>query len=106
MFAGTSRDDSPFPVQYLGANVPQAWAAGSVFCLVRALLGAEIDVENGVLYVDPFLPDWLPELRLEGLPIGKRAVDLRLWREHGQTRAALTRGDDVQLVQRPFVQGG
>ena len=25
VFAGTSRDDSPFPVQYLGANVPQAW---------------------------------------------------------------------------------
>ena len=43
VFAGTGRSESPFPIQYLGANVPQAWAAGSVFSLLRSLLGIEID---------------------------------------------------------------
>ena len=28
LYSGVQRDDTNFPVQYLGANVPQAWAAG------------------------------------------------------------------------------
>ena len=35
LFAGLPRDDDSFPVQYLGANVPQAWAAGSIIQLDR-----------------------------------------------------------------------
>ena len=42
-----------FPVQYLGANVPQAWAAGSVFALLQAMLGIQPDAPRGKLYVDP-----------------------------------------------------
>ncbi|MGH9075087.1 MAG: amylo-alpha-1,6-glucosidase, partial [Acidimicrobiales bacterium] len=30
LFAGLERDPAGFPVQYLGANVPQAWASGAV----------------------------------------------------------------------------
>ena len=39
LYAGIDRATSPFPVQYLGANVPQAWAAGSAFALLQAILG-------------------------------------------------------------------
>ena len=42
-----------FPVQYLGANIPQAWAAGSVFQLVQAMLGLRADAPNGRLWVNP-----------------------------------------------------
>ena len=35
LYAGARRTNGTFPVQYLGANVPQAWAAGSVFHLVQ-----------------------------------------------------------------------
>ena len=31
LYSGLQRDPTNFPVQYLGANVPQAWAAGSLF---------------------------------------------------------------------------
>ncbi|HZC16235.1 MAG TPA: glycosyltransferase, partial [Caulobacteraceae bacterium] len=31
LYAGVNRTPSNFPVQYLGANAPQAWAAGSCF---------------------------------------------------------------------------
>ena len=106
VFAGTSREDSPFPVQYLGANVPQAWAAGSVFHLIRALLGPAPDIRNGIFYVDPFLPDWLPELRIEGLMLGEHRVDVHVWRENGETHAKLTKGEGIRLVPRPLQAAG
>ena len=62
LFAGLPRDEGAFPVQYLGANVPQAWAAASVFRLIAILCGihARTDRDGSRLYVDPALPDWLP----------------------------------------------
>ena len=35
LYTASERTESNFPVQYIGANVPQAWAAGSVFMLFR-----------------------------------------------------------------------
>ena len=66
LYAGLQRTPSGFPVQYVGANVPQAWAAGSVFMTMQAMLGLEPDAPNGVLRVDPALPPWLPDLTLTG----------------------------------------
>ncbi len=43
LFAGLERDPGSFPVQYLGANVPQAWAAGAVTHLLATLMGLEAD---------------------------------------------------------------
>ena len=53
LYAGLQRDGANFPVQYLGANVPQAWAAGSVFSMVQAILGLQPDAPDRTLYVDP-----------------------------------------------------
>src|SRR3954471_21822515 len=39
LYGGLQRRPTTFPVQYLGANVPQAWAAGSTFALLQAILG-------------------------------------------------------------------
>src|SRR6201988_5196140 len=33
LYTAFERDETSFPVQYIGANVPQAWAAGSAFML-------------------------------------------------------------------------
>ena len=103
VFAGTSRSESPFPIQYLGANVPQAWAAGSVFSLLRSLLGIEIDAAASTIYADPVLPDWLGELRLERVHVGDRTVDLRVWRDGKDSRIeVLGDGGGIALVRRPF----
>ena len=102
VFAGTSRSDSPFPVQYLGANVPQAWAAGSVFCFVRAILGPSVDVASRTLYTDAHLPEWLPGFDVYNLNVGPEAVDLRVWRDGDATRVELLRGDGVRLQHRSF----
>ncbi|HJT22528.1 MAG TPA: glycogen debranching N-terminal domain-containing protein [Nitrospira sp.] len=86
LFAGAERKDEDFPVQYPEANIPQGWAAGSVFHLVAALVGLRADAPNGCLYVDPVLPDWLPDVRLRRLAVGRARVDLRIWREGDYTR--------------------
>jgi glycogen debranching enzyme len=79
LFAGLPRDDGAFPVQYLGANVPQAWAAGTVFRLVAVLCGidARADGQGSRLYVDPLLPSWLPELTISNLRLGRGALGIR-----------------------------
>ena len=62
LYAGLPRDGTSFPVQYKGANVPQAWAAGSCFAMLpapglsarcaaqtplRRSLPAELDARSG-----------------------------------------------------------
>jgi glycogen debranching enzyme len=86
LYAGVERQPGTFPVQYLGANVPQAWAAGSVFHLLQAILGLRADAPNGRFYLDPELPPWLPDVALRGLQVGGARFDLRVWREGDRTR--------------------
>jgi glycogen debranching enzyme len=86
LYAGVKRETGTFPVQYLGANVPQAWAAGSVFHLLRAILGLNADAHKKELYVNPALPRWLPEITLKKLRVGHARADLRFWREGAKTR--------------------
>jgi len=86
LYAGLERRPGTFPVQYPGANVPQAWAAGSVFHLLQAILGLQADAPNGKLYVDPMLPPWLPDVTLSGLRIGPSTLRLRFWRDGEETR--------------------
>jgi glycogen debranching enzyme len=99
LYTALERSESNFPVQYLGANVPQAWAAGSVFMLTQALLGFMLDVPRNKLYVDPSLPAWLPDLTVRDLRIGKHKLDIRFWREGNETAFDVTKGDP-DLVER------
>ena len=39
LFAGYERRNGAFPVEYLGANSPQAWASGAVVLMLQAALG-------------------------------------------------------------------
>ncbi len=107
LYAGIERQPSTmaaFPVQYLGANVPQAWAAGSIFHLLRALLGLHADAPHRRLQVDPHLPHWLPGLTLLGLRVGQATVSLRFWREGERTRwEALDQRGDLTIVAQPWL---
>jgi glycogen debranching enzyme len=78
LFAGLPRQTGSFPVQYLGANVPQAWAASAIFRLVALMCGihARTDAAGSRIYLDPALPDWLPSLSIQGLRAGRGAADL------------------------------
>ena len=100
LFAGIPRNGTDFPVQCIGANVPQAWAAGSTFSFLQALLGLEPDAPRGVLRVDPHLPDWLPEITLRALRLGDATLDLRFHRDGRATRVEVLRGDPSKVVTR------
>jgi glycogen debranching enzyme len=93
LYAGLQREDGSFPVQYIGANVPQAWAAGAPFVLLQAMLGILPDAPCDRLYVDPVLPDWLPDVTLYDLRLGRRIFDVRFWREGKDTKFKVLRGD-------------
>lgn len=85
LYAGIQREEDNFPVQYLGANVPQAWSAGSIFQLLQAITGLQADAPRQMLHVDPQLPRWLPDLSLYGMTVGDSILDLHFKRQGDKT---------------------
>jgi glycogen debranching enzyme len=76
------------PTLYPVACSPQAWAAGSVYLLLEAALGIEIDAPQRMLRLrNPGLPYFLPELRIVGLEVGSAKFDL-LCRQQGNVMTA------------------
>lgn len=53
--------------------------------LLQAMLGLQQDAPRGKLYVDPALPDWLPDVTLTDLRLGRRRFDIRFWRDGKDT---------------------
>ena len=96
LYSGMQRDPTDFPVQYLGANVPQAWAAGSCFAMLQMIVGFQPDAPAGKLYIDPALPVWLPELTIRDLQVGENVFDLRFWRDGDATRFETLKGDPAR----------
>jgi glycogen debranching enzyme len=105
LYAGLPRAPTSFPVQYLGANVPQAWAAGSVFAFLQAIIGFQPDAPGDKLYLDPALPDWLPELTLVNLRVGQRQFDIRFRREGERTTWEVSKGEAACVSYRKFATG-
>jgi glycogen debranching enzyme len=100
LYAGTERQDNSFPVQYLGANVPQGWAAGAIFSLLQAIVGFQPDAPKGMLYVDPTLPDWMPQLTIRDLKLGSESFDIRFERHGTETAFEVMRGPKDRVAKR------
>jgi glycogen debranching enzyme len=82
VFAGFSRKESAIPVRYPIACHPQAWAAGSVPFMIESLLGLVPKAfENRLQIVRPALPDFINQLELKRLRVGKSSVDLKFERK-------------------------
>ena len=105
LYAGIQRDGSNFPVQYAGANVPQAWAAGTVFMLLQAILGFQPHASEGRLYLDPWLPGWLPDVTLKNLRMGADVFELRIAGSGADTTIEVLAGDPGKVVRRPMKDG-
>lgn len=71
--------------------------------VVQALLGMVAVAPLGLLVVDPHLPAWLPDLRVDGVRVGEAVVDLEFRRgQSGRTtyRVRRQRGS-VRVLRQP-----
>ncbi len=83
LFCGFRRRKGKGPILYPVACIPQAWAAGSVFMLLKACLGLSIRAsKQQISFHYPLLPQWLKEIEITDLQVGDARVDLLL-RRHG-----------------------
>jgi glycogen debranching enzyme len=74
LFGGFERDETNQPVPYPDALVPQAWAAASPLLALRTILG--LDVVDGKLRADPVLPHGYEPIRLIGVRVRGRRIDV------------------------------
>ncbi len=102
LYTAFRRDETTFPIQYIGANVPQAWAAGSAFMLTQAILGFMPDAPHNKLYVDPCLPAWLPDLTIRDIRVGHYKLTIRFWLATGKTQFEVIEGDPNIVERRQF----
>jgi glycogen debranching enzyme len=68
VFAGYTRTQTRYPVEYTTACSPQAWAAGAPMLAIRTLLGLEPKGDVLTSAADPVLPGWFGMLSVEGIP--------------------------------------
>jgi glycogen debranching enzyme len=104
VFSGHPRDDRhPFPAMYPKTNWPQAWSSSSVFTLLRSLLGLYPYAPLHALFVDPHLPDWLPEITLSNLHVGSAVVAIRFFREQNGSSSyeVLDKRGHLHVVRQP-----
>jgi glycogen debranching enzyme len=83
LWCGFSRDRRyrSTPAQYPVSCSPQAWAAGSAFMLLQALLGLEVDAFERVVRLRPVLPNWLGRVSFRKLRVAGSQIDFDVIRE-------------------------
>jgi glycogen debranching enzyme len=83
LFCGFVKRSGAGPTLYPVACNPQAWASASVYFLLEACLGLEIDAVAGLVRLNqPSLPAFLDEIRVRELRVGDAVLDLTV-RRHG-----------------------
>lgn len=104
VFAGHQRTrETPFPGIYTEADWPQAWSASAAFTILQALLGLYPLASGKMLFLDPHLPEWLPEITVERLRVGEATATLRFYRTSGGAThyEVLDQNGTLHLVRQP-----
>ena len=78
LYSGVERDPTNFPVQYLGANVPQAWAAGSAFAFLQAIVGFDPCAPRGQTLYRPAIAGMVARHHSDGSPARETTLRLSL----------------------------
>ena len=100
LFCGFRPRPHEGPTLYPVACAPQAWAAGSVFLMLQACLGLDVDACHRQIVLDrPVLPPSIPRLSVRGLEVGDACVDLVVDNHPEDISVQLVRRDgDVSIV--------
>jgi glycogen debranching enzyme len=107
LYCGFARDRRyrSTPAQYPVSCSPQAWAAGSAFMLLQALLGLEVDALHGLVRLRPLLPTWLGRVSLRQLRVGARALDLDVVRVGHRTEVEVVDDGGLRVDVRQADSG-
>jgi len=100
LYCGFTRRTPNRPVGYPVACSPQAWAAGSPFLLLQAMLGVSAMAHSNVLTINrPHLPPWLNEVELRNLRVGQSTISI-VFRREGELSAfsLVDRRGDVRVL--------
>lgn len=104
LFSGHPRDNEhPFPAIYPNANSPQAWSASTVFSLLQSMVGVYPYAPLKMLFVDPHLPEWLPEITLSNLRVADAVLTIRFFRkENGSSDYEVQQQEGkLHIVRQP-----
>jgi glycogen debranching enzyme len=95
------RPGTTSPTEYPVACAPQAWAAGSVYLLLRACLGMSVRAaERQICFASPLLPESLDHLKIENLRLADGSVDLLVRRHNGGAAVEILRKQgQIEIVK-------
>jgi glycogen debranching enzyme len=102
LFCGFSRQLHQHPVPYPVACKPQAWAAGSVFMILQAMLGLSIDAwGRRVTFDQAVLPPWINRLDIRGLRVCDARIDFSITQGRwGAAVEVIDRQGAVEVIVR------
>lgn len=106
LFCGFRKRGNEAPVPYEVACKPQAWAAGSIFLMIKSMLGVAMDLDQSYLVLNaPLLTpkvghlevrglrcrDWEVDLSVRGSRNGRGAVQVGVVKKNGSPRVLTVR---------------
>lgn len=98
LFCGFPRREGFGPTRYPVACAPQSWASGAPFMLLSAVLGFQPDAEHHRLTLHyPLLPDWLQNVELRGLRLGRCRGHLCFVRARDGTAVTLMEDSEFEI---------
>jgi glycogen debranching enzyme len=102
LFCGFNKRPGEGPTLYPVACAPQAWSTAAVFYLLQACLGISFRYEEKpqICFSYPMLPEFLQEIRITNLRMGKASADILLKRNSHDDVAVniLRRHGDLEIV--------
>jgi glycogen debranching enzyme len=103
-FGGFPRDaQHPHPGLYPDACAPQGWSATAIAWFVQAMLGIFTYAPLNMLFLEPELPPWLPDLTLRNLRVKDSFVTIRFRRQKDGTTGykVLERRGPIHVLRQP-----
>lgn len=101
VFAGYPAEPWGIPVDYIGANRPQAWASAAMLEIVRTTLGLEVDAFEHRLSLRPFALEGMTRLAWSGVHVGDARVDVEARFEGGRAEVEVHGLPDGWTIEKP-----
>jgi glycogen debranching enzyme len=102
LFCGFRRRKGRGPTLYPAACSPQAWASGTPFLLVQAMLGLEFDhAARRIELINPTVPAFVGDILIRNLRLGEATADFAVRQDGGAISLQVLRataGLQVSLV--------